>query len=143
MKNNSYTQKTHASASTIWELWSDVSTWNKWDAEVESASLNGKFAQNTTGELKPTKGPKAKFTITECIPEKAFTTETILPLCRMSISHRLETLNNGIQKIKHEINFSGPLSFIFSRLIGKSIAKSLPTAVSNLIQMAQTNQKNN
>ena len=55
------TIKSNASREQIWNLWSDVKNWNKWDNEVEYSDLNGQFEIGTFGILKPIKGPKSKF----------------------------------------------------------------------------------
>jgi hypothetical protein len=39
------TIKTNASREQIWNLWSDVKNWNKWDNEVEYSDMDGQRNQ--------------------------------------------------------------------------------------------------
>lgn len=52
-----HTIKTTASPAAIWHIWQDVAHWNTWDHGIEYSTLDGPFAEGTTGTLKPKGGP--------------------------------------------------------------------------------------
>jgi hypothetical protein len=127
---------TSASREKIWQLWTDVSNWNKYDKGTKSSELLGEFKVGTKGSLQPTDGPKSEFEITECTPLKSFSNVCMLPFCKMEFTHNMEDTAQGLQ-VTHQVSMSGPLTFIFSRVIGSQLAKGLPDEVENITKMAQ------
>lgn len=121
----------NTSPTTIFEKYTDVSSWKEWDTDVKESSLIGEFIIGSSGSLTPTKGPKAKFVLTEVTVNQSFTSETKLPLCVMVFRHELETLGDTT-KVTHSVSFTGITSFIFSKLIGESINKALPGTLKRL-----------
>jgi Polyketide cyclase / dehydrase and lipid transport len=136
------TWQTTASATTtaeparIWALWSNVSSWNSWDHEVVSTTLNGAFALGTTGTLKPRGGPTTRFVLTDVRPMVSFSDRSRLPLATLDFHHTL-LVADGITTIEHSVFMNGPLTPVFRRIIGTKIAKGLPTAVAALAALAE------
>ena len=117
----------------IWATYQNVRAWPSWDSELQSASLLGDFEVGSKIIIKPKKGPKAKAVITECVPFVKFTDEATLPLrTKLIFSHQIEQNNKNV-KLTHRVSISGPLTFIFRRLIGKSIQEHLPSAMKSLV----------
>ena len=129
-------RKTTAPKEQIWKLWADVPNWNIWDKDVETSELFGDFKKGTKGILRPVNAPKTKFTMTECELLKSFTERTFLPLCRLDFVHIITEVPDGLE-ITHKIVITGPLTFIFSKLVGKNIEKGLPKAIEKLIEIAE------
>jgi len=129
-------QKTKANKTAIWRLWTDVENWHVWDLDVEHAKLNGLFTAGSGGYLKPKGGPKAQFVIDSCVELSSFTNLTKLPFCVMNFSHKMQERPDGLYVI-HRVEMSGPLTFLFSKLLGKNIAKGLPHAVASLVAKAE------
>lgn len=130
------TIETNATKERIWELWSDVENWKKWDGEVQQSELNGRFETGTMGMLKPTNGPKSKFIIKSATFPIEFTTSSSLPLAKMDFVHKL-TEKNGKLLLTHGVEISGITTFLFSRVIGKKIIAELPKAMQSLSEMAK------
>lgn len=103
----------------------------EWDHDVKDANIFGEFKEGGTGVLIPVNGPKAKFEITEVTNNKSFTSQSKLPLCLMEFSHYLEATGTDTRVI-HSVSFKGVTSFLFGRLIGGQIKKSLPQTLKNL-----------
>jgi hypothetical protein len=120
----------------IWERWEAVDHWNQWDPEVSWARLDGPFTIGGAGRLKPRKGPATDFRIIELLPEQTFVTESRLPLARLRFSHHIET-SAGSSAVTHSVEMDGPLTFIFRRLLGPSLAAGLPDAMERLITLAE------
>ena len=130
------TIETKATKEQIWKLWSDVENWNKWDNEVQTSELNGKFEKGAKGVLKPNNGPKSKFILESAKYPFEFTTKSSLPLAKMYFTHKISE-NNGKTEITHGVEISGITTFIFSKVIGKKIVAELPKAMDKLSIMAQ------
>ena len=60
------------------------------------------------------------------------TTRCLLPLCKMDFVHILEPQANGSTHVINQVVFSGWLAPLFGRLIGKSIAKTMPATLASL-----------
>jgi hypothetical protein len=136
------TWQTTASATTtaeparIWALWSNVSSWNSWDHEVVSSTLNGAFALGTTGTRKPRGGPTTRFVLTDVRPMVSFSDRSRLPLATLDFHHTL-LVADGITTIEHSVVMNGPLTPVFRRIIGTKIAKGLPIAVAAFAALAE------
>lgn len=126
----------NATKERIWELWSDIENWKKWDGEVQQSELNGRFETGTMGILKPTNGPKSKFVIKSATFPIEFTTSSSLPLAKMDFTHKL-TEKDGKLLLTHGVEISGLTTFLFSRVIGKKIISELPKAMKNLSEKAK------
>jgi hypothetical protein len=129
--------KTTANREQIWKLWSDVQNWNVWDKDVEFSELFGNFETGTKGIMKPIGGPKTRFVMTECENLQSFTDRSLLPLCKMDFIHKMTETKNGLE-ITHKVVMTGFLNFLFSKIMGKNIAKGLPLAVKKLVELAET-----
>jgi hypothetical protein len=127
---------TTATKEAIWQVWQDVANWNVWDTHIEWATLNGDFKVGQTGALKPRGGPTAKFVITQCSPYAAFTDISPLPLATLIFEHKITPNKNG-NLVTHRILISGPLAFLFKKLLGKKLANGLDVALPNLIKKAE------
>ncbi|WP_016761268.1 SRPBCC family protein [Leptospira weilii] len=136
MKRIQHEEITQADATKLWKLYQDVSNWKAWDHEIEESFLNGEFKVGSKGMLKPKGGPKTWFRLTEVRENKFFSDLTRLPFCKLEFRHELIPTNSGT-KFVHRVTFSGPLSFLFSRVIGNKIRKELPGAMKNLAKLAE------
>lgn len=126
----------HARPEKIFELYADVENWKIWDPEVKASSLNGPFKEGSIGFLIPQKGPKAKIIIEDVIPNRSFTVVSKLPFCTLRFEHDL--LCRGIfTEVVHKVIFTGFLSSIFSRLIGRPIKEGLPLTLFGLKTKAE------
>jgi hypothetical protein len=86
--------------------------------------------------LKPRSGPKARIWVTEVTQDRSFTAESALPLCRMHFDHMLDE-TGGVTTATHALRFTGPLAFLFRRLIGTGIHRTLPTTLKGLKAAAE------
>jgi hypothetical protein len=127
---------TTASKEKIWKLYQDTATWPTWDHEVQNIKLFGAFETGTKGIIKPKGGPKAKFEMIECTPQKSFTDRSFLPLCKMDFIHTIQQTDKGLL-VTHKVIMTGLLTFFFSKVIGSKIKAGLPTTVQNLIKLAE------
>lgn len=121
------------SVKNIWETWSDVESWPKWDKELDYCSIDGDFESGTLFILKPKKGPKVEITLYDVLEEKAFSDFCKFPGATMYDIHEIEPTLDGV-KIKNTIYMKGPLSFIWWFLVGKNVSKSIEGQTNNLVE---------
>jgi uncharacterized protein YndB with AHSA1/START domain len=127
---------TQASPEAIWTLWADVGNWKEWDPGVEDSSIGGSFGEGTRYELKPKGGPKVTSVLTEVRPGEKFSDHTRLPLANLDFSHEVERVGEET-RVTHRVEISGPLAFVFARLMGRGMERGLPETVRNLARLAE------
>lgn len=119
----------------IWRLWVDVSSWPKWDKEIEYCKMDVPFTIGSHFILKPIKGPKVKVILSEVISDKKFIGYTKFPGAIMYDAHELEEKADGL-RITSTITVKGILSFIWVNLVAKNVAKSVPEQMDALVNLA-------
>ena len=129
-------RQTTAKKEQLWKLWADVANWNSWDSTVEHSKLYGDFCAGTKGEVKPVGGPKYKFLIADCKPFETFTNRSYLPFCRADFILTLDETPNGVL-VTYKVEMTGFLTFFFSKIIGKMMAKGLPKGIEDLVANAE------
>jgi hypothetical protein len=53
MWTTEHSVETTASAESVWRLWSDVTTWGDWNADIERIEISGPFAPASTIAMTP------------------------------------------------------------------------------------------
>jgi len=117
----------------VWKTWTDVNQWHTWQDDVESAKLEGAFKKGGLIHFKPKGGPNIRIELTEVQPCTLFVDLTRFPLARMYDSHELIEQGNRLE-IRTTIRISGPLSFLWRKLVVNDIVKSLPAQTDSLIE---------
>jgi hypothetical protein len=108
----------------VFLTYKDVANWPTWDPETVSASIDGDFVVGSTGKIKPGKEPETKITWVEVTPDKSFTVECKLPLCKMQFIHEM-TAQNSRTVVVNKIELTGLLSSIFGLLIGSKLKQGV------------------
>ena len=125
----------NASKETIFAHYADVANWPIWDKEVKAVTLGG-LDLGSRGSLQPRSGPRAMITISALTPNTSFTVTSKLPWCKMQFCHEL-TSTGETTKATHSVGFSGPLAFLFRRLIGREIERALPATLQGLKDVSE------
>ncbi len=120
----------------VFNIYKDVSSWAIWDPDVEAVALDGPFAANSTGWLKPTGAPKTKTRMVSVNEPGEFTVEAKLPLCTMSFGHRLIEEDERTTAT-HTVHFTGLLAPLFSRVIGSKIQAGIDSTLQGLKRYAE------
>jgi hypothetical protein len=131
-----HTEITTATPAQLWKKYSKPTQWPDWDHEVAAVTVDGPFVKGTRGTIKPTRGPKARFVVSELTPNVSFTDVTQLPLATMAFAHRIDVID-GVTHFTHHVTMTGSLSPVFSRLIGRGIVSELPKAMRTLAALTQ------
>lgn len=119
-----------APAEVVFALYTEVEGWPSWDSETTAVDLPG-LKHGAEGWLKPRNGPRARIRVVDVVPNRSFTVEGNLPLCRMQFGHELQA-HATRTTATHWVTFRGPLAFVFRRLIGTGIDRSLPSTLEGL-----------
>ncbi len=122
-------------ADQLWKVWIDVNQWHTWQGDIEYAKLDGEFKVGSTFVLKPKGGAKVSIEIVSVEPNQAFTDLTQFPLARMYGAH--EFIDHGHElEIKTTMSVSGPLSYVWRKLVAEGVAAGLNEQTESLIKKA-------
>lgn len=124
------------SAEKLWTVWTDVNRWNEWQDDLEFARLEGEFREGATFALRPKGGPNVKVQLVTVKPNASFTDLTRFPLAQMTGAHDVVRVGNELE-LRTTMTVTGPLSFLWSRLVAKGIVAGLPKQMQALIARAR------
>ncbi len=132
-----HTERTTATSEAVWAIWEDVDGWPRWDGAVAGCRLDGPFAVGTRGTLSLQHGRDVPFLMTEVRRLDGFADVTRLPLARLRFVHELTDDGEDGLLVTHRVEITGPLGFVFARVIGPDIERDLPASVHELVRLAQ------
>lgn len=121
----------------IWRLWTDVTTWKRWDQGLADATIDRAFIKGAAGTIIPNSGPTTKFTITEIDPDASYTFVTKLPGAKLLI--RRDFVDGPDTSFRHAVWFDGPLAAIWATILGRGFRRQLPSSMTLLANEATRN----
>jgi hypothetical protein len=133
----SHTDSTTVASDKIWQVWTDVNNWKQWDKGLKEVTLEGSFEVGTKGKLVPDKGPKAKFIISEVMPDRSYTFKTSIPFGWLIIKRTLET-RSGVTYFTHDVQFTGILKKVLGRKLGANYRAMLPEVMREIKKIAES-----
>jgi uncharacterized protein YndB with AHSA1/START domain len=137
MADNQRSVETSASPAAVWKIWSDTSTWQEWNPDVQSMTLNGPFAAGTTGTMKTKQGTR-QIQLTEVEPGRSFRLETtVIPLTRFAFECQVSAGPAGKTIISQGIRVGGPLGGVVGGMMGSQIANTFPALLKGLARQAE------
>jgi polyketide cyclase/dehydrase/lipid transport protein len=120
----------------VWKRYVDVDNWSEWSQKgVEQSHLDGEFEVGAEGMSKAPYLPKGKFELIAVEPEQRFASKSKLPGGTLVFEHVLEPTDGGT-RITHRVTLDGPLTFLWSPLIGHIIKRGMPEGVERLAELA-------
>lgn len=124
----------------IWQLWSDINHWHLWDPDIDYAELVGSFAVGNHFILKPKGAPKVKIQLIEVEPFSKFADLTCFWGAKMIGRHEMLSDANepGKLRLTTTLSISGPLSFIWRKLVAEGIMASEPEQMEALVARSRT-----
>lgn len=131
-----HTLATTATPQQIWHVWQDITSWNSWDHDLESAQINGAFQAGTTGYLKFKDSPQFKTKLTCVEPFKIFVQELQLFGAKVVMMHIIDHVNDKTF-VTFQTEIKGPLAFVFVCLLGRSIKKKIPLEMQQMLKKAE------
>lgn len=137
MWQTSNTLTVKATPAAVWQTWEEVSKWPKQDLSLTSASINGPFQIGSQITMKPKGSPTVKVIIKQIAVNKGFTSEGKLPLTSLQFIHKIEPDGNQT-KFTQTIVMDGPLSGLFSKILGKKMESNLKMRMQKTVEMLQS-----
>jgi hypothetical protein len=84
--------------------------------------------------------PKGKFELIAVEPEKRFVSKGKLPGGTLVFEHMIEPTDGGT-RITHRATLDGPLTFLWSPVVGRIIKRGMPEGVERLAELAVEKQE--
>jgi hypothetical protein len=110
-----------ASAEQLYRALIDVARWPEWDDELERVSIAGEAAAGAAFVLRPRGGPNVRMKIVSADRPRCFVDCALLPLARIQTTHELRPQGGGTL-VRSVIEISGPLGFLWDRLVARKLA---------------------
>lgn len=131
-----HTLETAAPPERIWQLWTDVAGWPRWDTALSAAELDGPFTRGARGRLRSKGSPESAFMIVELEPGRSYTMAVPLLLAELRVRRALAATPAGA-RYTHEVSFVGPMGWLFGQLLGRRFRALLPGVMERLRQLAE------
>ncbi|MFJ9697188.1 hypothetical protein [Kitasatospora sp. NPDC101183] len=125
-----------AAPAAFFTRWADTATWPQWSQDTEWVRLDGEFAEGTTGTLKPKGGPKTRFVVT-VLTDREFTDVSHLPGAKLTFRHLVEVTEAGGTVVEVTASLAGPMAWLWKRILGKDIARTVPADLAGLKATAE------
>jgi hypothetical protein len=136
-----HSAESEAQPEAIWERYKDVDNWSEWSTKgVEHSTLEGEFEVGSKGTSKAPHLPKGNFELIEVEPERKFASKATMPGATLLFEHELEPSGEGT-RITHRATLEGPLTFLWSPVVGRIISRGLPPGVEKLAELAPEKAK--
>ncbi len=120
----------------VWRLWTDINKRHTWDLDSEHCKLEGPFQLGTTFTLKPIGAPIVKIEIIEGQENFKFTHRTRFYGAIMDGIHEMDETSESL-RLTTTIQISGPLSFIWRKIVAEGIVKILPEQTEAFVKLAR------
>ncbi|MCZ8342423.1 MAG: SRPBCC family protein [Leptospira sp.] len=120
----------------IWALIKDVNQWKNWDTKLENSELIESFSPGNHFVIRPKGGPNVKIQLVEVREKSYFKDLTKFPFAKMYGEHFYENTSEGL-KITITMSISGPLAFLWNKIVMKDIVTHLPEDVKTQIHEAK------
>lgn len=141
MWTQSYSQIVQGvSLQSLWQAWTDINHWHEWQDDIEYAKLDGDFQKGASFQMKIKKGPLVNLQLVEVEVARKFTDLTVFPGAKMFGCHEFIVQEDRIE-IKTTLSIYGWLSFLWRKIVGEGVMKSLPLQTTRLIAYAQQIEK--
>jgi Polyketide cyclase / dehydrase and lipid transport len=133
--------QTTASPESIWRLWSDVSTWGDWNADIERIEISGPFATGSTIAMTPVGQVTVELRITKASEPNLFVDEADLGEVLVTTFHRIEPLDNERSLVTYRMEITGPAADTVGPELGPEISGDFPETLAALVERAAASEK--
>lgn len=125
-----------APASAFFARWIDHNTWGQWSPDTEWVRVTGPVVLGATGVIKPTGGPKTRFTISALDADREYTDTSYLPGARLVFQH-LVALEDGVTRLDVAVSMSGPLAWLWAKVMGGGFRESTQADLDRLVALVE------
>ena len=127
-----------AARERVWAIWTDIPRWPSWNPGVGHAELEGPLAEGATGTVRGVGGPTSTLTVLAVEPERRFVTQASERLVRLWFEHELADAEGGQLLITHSVRMTGPATLLMRHTVGPRLERSIPAALTALVELATT-----
>lgn len=120
----------------VWNVLIDVNNWQEWQNDIDYCKIEGDFKVGNHFFLKPKGVKPVKIFITEINEGYSFTDCTFFWGAKMYDTHTLEETSEGL-RYTQTIVVKGLLSWLWTKLVAKNVAASVPKQVEALIELVR------
>lgn len=128
--------RTDLAPDALYRAISDVASWPLWDSDLESVTIDGRAVEGAGFTLRPKGGPNVKLVVTRARAAESFEDVALLFLGRMRTLHRYAADGKGTA-IRIEIETTGPLGWLWDRLVARGQAAGLAASTQAFIAYAR------
>ena len=121
----------------IWRLWTDASTWPRWDAETEYARLDSVWSKGARGVVKGRGAPEAVFEVTRFDEGERYEISTKLPLGGRLVILREIDRSGELATFTHDVRFEGFGGWVLAPFFGPRYRAALPKVLFELKAAAE------
>ena len=121
----------------LFQAISDIRRWPEWDAGLKSTEHDGApLRPGSRFALTPRGGPRVAMMVEATDAPRRFVDVAFLPLARMRTSHDFEPASDGT-RVHLTIETSGPLAFLWDRLVARKQAAGAAEQTRRLANFAK------
>jgi hypothetical protein len=120
----------------VWQIWTDINNWPAWHSDLDYCQLQGEFEVGNHFFLKPKGVRPVKIMLTEIDKGYSFTDCTFFFGAKMYDTHAMEETSDGL-KIINTLIVTGPLKWLWIKLVAQNVADSIPEETEALIELAR------
>lgn len=125
---------------TIWKCWSDVNSWHEWMPNIDYCRLDNSFVTGSHFTLKPKGGSAVTVELLDVQKGHKFTGRTRFFGATLYDTHEMKSDANGV-RVTVTLKVTGPLGFLWRKLVAEKIEASLPKLMQNLISLSSSPEK--
>jgi hypothetical protein len=128
--------ETDAEPEVIWGMWSNVSRWPEWNADLERAEISGPFAAGSRITMFPHEGEPIELQIAEAVGPQMFVDEADLGPVVVRTIHRIDSLEDERIRIVYGMEITGPEADTVGPQLGPAISADFPDVLASLVERA-------
>lgn len=129
-----YSIESSATPEAIWRLFADVSSWQTWNAGVETIDMKGPFVAGTEFVMTPPGQEPFTSRLIEVRENERFVDETRVEDLVIVVTHQIERLNAQQTKITYLVEATGP----DCAEIGPAVSADFPDVLKALVALAES-----
>ena len=129
--------ETSAAPEKVWQIWSDMSTWSKWNPNVSTMDWRGGFVSGSTGVMNTRAGQHHNMQLVDVQPGRSFALLTsVVPGTRFRFNCRIEPGTKT--RVSQTVEVGGPLGPVMGGILGPQVSKEFGTLLANLARKAES-----
>lgn len=121
----------------LWAVLADVARWPEIDVNIARLEITDVPGPGARFMLQPRGGPRLRFTIEAFAPPHRYSDVCHLPGGRMTTVHELLPDAAGGTRIVVRIGITGPLRWLWARVVGTRHAAGLPAQTERFLAAAR------